>query len=72
MLRFPAFHREILEQRHWDAGDVNGRIRLVLAEGFSRPLRSPPFERVKDTIVFSFQHAPLRESKTTLAHWTGC
>ncbi|KAJ6151824.1 hypothetical protein N7470_006952 [Penicillium chermesinum] len=28
-LRFPAFHPEILEQRHWDAGDVYGRIKRV-------------------------------------------
>ncbi|KAJ6104160.1 hypothetical protein N7523_010480 [Penicillium sp. IBT 18751x] len=58
-LRFPPFHREILDQRHWDAGDSNGRIRLIIAEGFSRPHRSPPFERIKDVIMFSFQHAPL-------------
>ncbi|RJE19698.1 hypothetical protein PHISCL_07973 [Aspergillus sclerotialis] len=58
-LRFPPFHQEILEQRHWDAGELHGRIRIVIAEGFSRPHRSPPFERVKDIIAFSFQHAPL-------------
>ncbi|OOQ87535.1 hypothetical protein PEBR_15449 [Penicillium brasilianum] len=57
-LRFPPFHGQILEQRHWNASDELGRIRIVLAEGFSRPNRSPPFERVKDVIVFSFQHAP--------------
>lgn len=60
-LRFPPFHQEILEQRHWDAGELHGRIRIVIAEGFSRPHRSPPFERVKDIIAFSFQHAPLRK-----------
>jgi hypothetical protein len=37
-----------------------GRIKIMLSEGFSRPNRSPPFERVKDAIVFSFQHAPER------------
>ncbi|KAJ5890604.1 uncharacterized protein N7473_006832 [Penicillium subrubescens] len=57
-LRFPQFHSEILEQRHWDAGDAMGRIKIMLSEGFSRPNRSPPFERVKDAIIFSFQHAP--------------
>lgn len=60
-LRFPPFHQEILEQRHWDAGELHGRIRIVIAEGFSRPHRSPPFERVKDIVAFSFQHAPLRK-----------
>ncbi|EAW20963.1 uncharacterized protein NFIA_114960 [Aspergillus fischeri NRRL 181] len=36
-------------------------IRVVIAEGFARPNRNPPFERVKDIIAFSFQHAPLRK-----------
>lgn len=60
-LRFPPFHQEILEQRHWDAGDLHGRIRVVIAEGFARPHRSPPFERVKEIMALSFQHAPLSE-----------
>lgn len=60
-LRFPPFHQDILEQRHWEAGDLHGRIRVVIAEGFARPNRNPPFERVKDIIAFSFQHAPLRK-----------
>ncbi|KAJ5979941.1 hypothetical protein N7481_007239 [Penicillium waksmanii] len=59
VLRFPQFHSDILEQRHWDAGDSYGRIKIVLTEGFSRPHRSPPFERVKDVVALSFQHAPL-------------
>ncbi|KAJ5273901.1 hypothetical protein N7478_009026 [Penicillium angulare] len=58
-LRFPTFHPDILDQRHWDAGDPYGRIKVVIAEGFARPNRSPPFERVKDVISMSFQHAPL-------------
>ncbi|KAJ6098661.1 hypothetical protein N7467_000196 [Penicillium canescens] len=58
-MRFPAFHSEILGQKHWDISDTKGRIRVVIAEGFSRPNRSPPFERYKDVIVMSFQHAPL-------------
>ncbi|KAJ6015793.1 hypothetical protein N7540_010384 [Penicillium herquei] len=59
IIRFPAFHPEILEQRHWDASDPFGRIKVIIAEGFARPNRSPPFERVKDVICMSFQHAPL-------------
>ncbi|KAL1963225.1 hypothetical protein VTN77DRAFT_8550 [Rasamsonia byssochlamydoides] len=58
-LRFPPFHQEILQQSHWDAGELHGRIRVTISEGFSRPHRSPPFERFKDIISFSFQHAPL-------------
>ena len=72
-LRFPPFHPAILEQRHWDAGDPNGRIKVVIAEGFARPNRSPPFERVKDTISLSFQHAPLRKFLTIcIAAWIIC
>ncbi|KAJ5605111.1 hypothetical protein N7510_010265 [Penicillium lagena] len=58
-LRFPPFHPEILEQRGWNAEDTQGRIRVVIAEGFARPHRDPPFERVKDAIALSFQHAPI-------------
>ncbi|KAK2801816.1 hypothetical protein FQN50_007561 [Emmonsiellopsis sp. PD_5] len=58
-LRFPAFHEELLQQAHWEAGETFGRIRIIIAEGFSRPNREPPFERVRDLIIFSFQHAPL-------------
>lgn len=60
-LRFPPFHEEILQHARWDATEVYGRIRVVVAEGFTRPHRSPPFERVRDLVVFSFQHAPLRK-----------
>ena len=62
-LRFPPFHQEILHQSHWDAGELLGRIRVVIAEGFARPNRAHPFERVRDVLAFSFQHAPLRKFK---------
>ncbi|KAI5285940.1 hypothetical protein KEM54_000183, partial [Ascosphaera aggregata] len=58
-LTFPIFHEELLHQTYWDAGETYGRIRVVLSEGFARPHRQPPFERVKDIVIFSFQHAPL-------------
>ncbi|EEH36475.2 hypothetical protein PAAG_06893 [Paracoccidioides lutzii Pb01] len=58
-LRFPAFHEEMLQQSHWEAGEEFGRIKIVIAEGYSRPNRNPPFERVRDLIFLSFQHAPL-------------
>jgi hypothetical protein len=35
-LKFPTFHRELLSQSYWNAGDDLGRIKLVIAEGFSR------------------------------------
>ncbi|KAJ5580165.1 uncharacterized protein N7459_006150 [Penicillium hispanicum] len=68
-LRFPPFHPEILDQRHWDAGDAYGRIKVVIAEGFARPLRSPPFERVKDVIALSFQHAPTQVLEYSNIAW---
>ncbi|KAL2864896.1 uncharacterized protein BJX67DRAFT_373538 [Aspergillus lucknowensis] len=68
-LRFPPFHPEILEQRHWDAGDLHGRIRVVIAEGFARPHRTPPFERVKEVIAFAFQHAPLNVLEYSSIAW---
>ncbi|KAL4994109.1 hypothetical protein BDV10DRAFT_10778 [Aspergillus recurvatus] len=68
-LRFPPFHQEILEQRHWDAGDLHGRIRVVIAEGFARPHRNPPFERVKEIIAFAFQHAPLNVLEYSSIAW---
>ncbi|EFR02892.1 hypothetical protein MGYG_05893 [Nannizzia gypsea CBS 118893] len=68
-LRFPMFHEELLHQAHWDAGDMYGRIRVVIAEGFTRPLRNPPFERVRDLIAFSYQHAPLAVLESSGIAW---
>ncbi|PYI32798.1 hypothetical protein BP00DRAFT_445219 [Aspergillus indologenus CBS 114.80] len=68
-LRFPTFHHEILKQPHWDAGELYGRIRVVIAEGFSRPHRSPPFERVKEVIAFAFQHAPIQVLEYSEIAW---
>ncbi|EDN07899.1 predicted protein [Histoplasma mississippiense (nom. inval.)] len=61
-LHFPPFHEEMLQQSHWEAGEEFGRIKVVIAEGFSRPNRNPPFERVRNLVFFSFQHAPLKGS----------
>ncbi|KAK2740474.1 hypothetical protein FQN57_006101 [Myotisia sp. PD_48] len=68
-LRFPPFHEELLHQSHWDAGDMYGRIRVVIAEGFARPNRNPPFERVRDLIKFSYQHAPLAVLESSNIAW---
>ncbi|PYH30723.1 uncharacterized protein BO87DRAFT_429399 [Aspergillus neoniger CBS 115656] len=68
-LRFPPFHQEILEQRHWDAAELYGRIRIVIAEGFCRPHRYPPFERVKEIVAFAFQHAPLQVLEHSNIAW---
>ncbi|KNG90264.1 hypothetical protein ANOM_001811 [Aspergillus nomiae NRRL 13137] len=68
-LRFPPFHQEILEQQHWDAGELYGRIRIVISEGFARPHRNPPFERVKEVVAFAFQHAPLQVLEYSSIAW---
>ena len=71
-LRFPPFHQEILHASNWDAGQLLGRIRIVMAEGFVRaaiPSQNEvrhPFTRVRDVIAFSFQHAPTRKSDDIL------
>ncbi|GJN66152.1 hypothetical protein PLICBS_000168 [Purpureocillium lilacinum] len=58
-LRFPLFRRELLQQSHWSPADDVGRIKLILSEGFPRDSLSLPMERVKNVVMFSFQHAPL-------------
>ncbi|RMZ88163.1 hypothetical protein DV736_g4606, partial [Chaetothyriales sp. CBS 134916] len=55
-LQFPSFHPELLQQASWDAAEHRGRIRVTIAEGV---MRGPAFERLRDVIAFSFQHAPL-------------
>ncbi|KUJ22447.1 uncharacterized protein LY89DRAFT_762652 [Mollisia scopiformis] len=58
-LKFPAFHRELLSQSYWNPADDLGRLKIVISEGFSREGLTYPFERIKNIISFSFQHAPL-------------
>jgi hypothetical protein len=62
------FHRELLSQSHWNPGDDLGRVKVVIAEGFSRDNLSCPFERVKNIVSFSFQHAPLGKSAFILRY----
>lgn len=61
-LKFPSFRRELLYQNHWNPGDDIGRIKIMISEGFPRDSSSNPIERVKNIVVFSFQHAPLGRS----------
>ena len=60
-LKFPVFHKELLSQSYWNAGDDFGRIKVVIAEGFSREHLAYPFDRTKNIVSFSFQHAPIGE-----------
>ncbi|KIW88621.1 uncharacterized protein Z519_10667 [Cladophialophora bantiana CBS 173.52] len=62
-LQFPKFHQEILQQPDWEPNELLGRIRVVIAEGVMRdntpPAASAPrFDRLRDVVAFSFQHAP--------------
>jgi hypothetical protein len=58
-LKFPLFHRELLTQSYWNAGDELGRIKVIVAEGYLRDSLSASLNRVKNIVAFSFQHAPL-------------
>lgn len=62
LLKFPHFYKEMLSQSWWSAGENTGRIKIIIAEGHvhNNPIASP-FERTKNIVSFSFQHAPLRE-----------
>ncbi|KAH0840882.1 hypothetical protein FOPE_06197 [Fonsecaea pedrosoi] len=62
-LQFPTFYREMLQQPGWDHSELMGRIRVVISEGVVRD-NTPPaasatrFDRLRDVVAFSFQHAP--------------
>ncbi|KIW15489.1 hypothetical protein PV08_05535 [Exophiala spinifera] len=62
-LRFPSFRKEVLQQPHWEPGDPVGRIKVVISEGVLRDTTPPTassiiFDRFRDVVCFSFQHAP--------------
>ncbi|KAI9682179.1 MAG: hypothetical protein M1817_000233 [Caeruleum heppii] len=69
VLRFPPFHSEILAQNWWSPAEDLGRVKVTIAEGFRRSDRHPPFERIKNTVSFSFQHAPLELLETCRIAW---
>lgn len=60
-LRFPPFHTEILTQTWANPAQNMGRIKIVLAEGINHGPGVSAFERTKNLVSFSFQHAPLRK-----------
>ncbi|KAK2628268.1 hypothetical protein QTJ16_002914 [Diplocarpon rosae] len=68
-LKWPTFHKELLSQSYWNPGDDLGRIKVIISEGFSRELLSYPFERVKNIVSFSFQHAPLEVLEASSIAW---
>ena len=68
VLRFPQFRSELLRQSYWSPADEVGRIKIVISEGFPRDSLTVPIERIKNIVAFSFQHAPLGESWSSLSH----
>ena len=62
-LRFPPFHTEVLTQTWANPAQNVGRIKVVIAEGINHGLGVSTFERTKNLVSFSFQHAPLREAE---------
>ncbi|PMD51800.1 uncharacterized protein K444DRAFT_647793 [Hyaloscypha bicolor E] len=68
-LKFPTFHKELLSQSYWNPGDDLGRIKVIIAEGFTRDHLPYPFERVKNIVSFSFQHAPLDVLEASSIAW---
>ncbi|APA09213.1 hypothetical protein SS1G_14270 [Sclerotinia sclerotiorum 1980 UF-70] len=68
-LEFPAFHRELLSQSYWNPGDDLGRVKVVVSEGVPRDNLSMPFERIKNLVAFSFQHAPLDVLEASSIAW---
>lgn len=58
-LRFPLFQQELLSQRHWSPADNLGRFKLIISEGVSYTSSdNKHVEKLKNLVVFSFQHAP--------------
>ncbi|KAH6965993.1 hypothetical protein EDB82DRAFT_561773 [Fusarium venenatum] len=59
VIGFPMFQQELLYQRHWNAADNLGRIKLVISEGnYYGSQDNMAFQRAHNLVVFSFQHAP--------------
>ncbi|KAI9053364.1 hypothetical protein LZ554_002323 [Drepanopeziza brunnea f. sp. 'monogermtubi'] len=68
-LKFPTFHKELLSRTYWNPGDDLGRVKVIIAEGFSREHMAYPFERIKNVVAFSFQHAPLDVLEASSIAW---
>ena len=58
-LRFPPFHTEMLDQTWVNPTQDLGRIKVIIAEGI-RPSPASGFEKIRNVVIFSFQHVPLR------------
>ncbi|KAJ3484820.1 hypothetical protein NLG97_g6963 [Lecanicillium saksenae] len=67
-LSFPAFQRELLNQSYWSPADDLGRIKVVISQGYTRE-STMTFERLKNVVAFSFQHAPLEILESSAIAW---
>ena len=63
-LKFPPFHTEVLTQTWANPTQNMGRVKVLIAEGISHGAGVSAFERTKNLVSFSFQHAPLRKRDT--------
>ncbi|KAI1007956.1 hypothetical protein K3495_g271 [Podosphaera aphanis] len=66
-LKFPAFHKELLSQSYWSPVDDLGRVKVIIAEGLARKSSLHSFERLRNIVSFSFQHAPI-DGTVKMAH----
>ena len=59
----------MLSSGYWNAADDFGRLKLIISEGFQG--RHPPitFERMRNIVSFSFQHAPLTVLEKASLAW---
>lgn len=56
-LRFPAFYEALLKSSHHPA-DNNGRIKVIIDEGFVQLSNPNSFDRVLTVVGFSWHHVP--------------
>ena len=61
---FPPFHPELLTQVWANPAQGLGTIRILLSEGINQGEDGKAsFAGLRNIVMFSFQHAPLRELK---------
>ena len=60
-LKFPPFHAAMLKEVWADASQNMGRIKIIISEGIYDGQPAPSYQRLRNIVAFSFQHAPLRE-----------
>ena len=70
-LRFPPFHPEVLAQTWANPAHSLGRIKVIIAEGINHGPGVGTFERTKNLVTFSFQHAPLGKADLRKAAFDG-